>query len=55
MIHGDQDNILQHNDEVNTRAQDVSVQMPQIVVQGDTAKILQWGYSLMEYRVSRAR
>ena len=37
MIHGDQDNILQHNDEANTRAQDVSVQMPQIVAQGDTA------------------
>ena len=49
---------------VDTGAQGVSVQMPQSVVQGDSDKILQWGYRVMaevsvemdwmEYSVSRA-
>ena len=40
VIQGDQDKILQHEDEVYTGTQGVSVQMPQSVVQGDNDKIL---------------
>ena len=43
IIQGDQDKILQHEDEVDTGAQGVSVQMPQSVVQGHNEKILHWG------------
>ena len=40
IIQGDQDKILQHEDEVDTGVQGVHVQMPQSVVQGDNDKIL---------------
>ena len=43
VIHGDQDKILQHEDEVNTGAHAFSVQMPPSVVQGDNDKILHQG------------
>ena len=44
VIQGDQDKILQHEDEVDSGAQGVSVQMPQSVVQGDNDKISRRGY-----------
>ena len=43
VIQGDQDKILQHEDEVGTRAQGVLVQTPQSTVQGDYDEILPWG------------
>ena len=43
-MQGEQDKILQHEDEVDTEAQGVSVHIPQSVVQGDNdIKILHWG------------
>ena len=47
VIQGDQYKILQHEDEVDTGAQSVSVQMPQSVVQGDSEKILHRGYRVV--------
>ena len=47
VIQGDQDKIIQHEDEVDTGAQGVSVQMPQSVAQGDDDKILHLGHRVM--------
>ena len=53
VIQGDQDKILQHEDEVDTEAKVVSVQMLKTVLEGDEEKVLLQGVQGASKRMSR--